>query len=130
MYARRVVTVFTGFFFGRSLGIPHSDNGERRQAFGNAEGPADEDFTGLIRGYAEPYGTEVEVDRFEQDVFNGRTEIEIDESRKTHVFIAGTDDDGQRSTGSTASIGTAVGQVLDDSFIADDVEFPRLLVPS
>ena len=37
--------------------------------FGNAEGPADEDFTGLIRGDAEPYGTEVEVDGFRAGCF-------------------------------------------------------------
>ena len=109
MYAGRIVAVFAWFVFGCGLGIPHGYDGERRQAFGNAEGPADEDFTGLIRGDAEPYGTEVEVDGFEQDVFNCCAEVEIDESRETHVFIAGTDDDGQGSTGSTASIETAVG---------------------
>ena len=130
MYARRVVAVFAGFFFGRSLGIAHGDDGERGQALRNAEGPADEDFAGLIRGDAEPYGTEVEVYCFEQDVFDSCAEVEVDESRKTHVFIARTDDDGQRSTGSTAGIGTAVGQVLDDPFVADDVKFPGLLVPS
>ncbi len=109
MYAGWVIAVFAWFVFGCGLRIAHGDDSKRRQSFRNAEGPADEDFTSLIRSYAEPHGTEVQVDSFEQDVFDSGTEVEVDESRKTHVFIAGTDDDGQRSTGSATSIGTAVG---------------------
>ena len=86
MYARRVVAVFAGFFFGRSLRIAHGDDGERGQALGNAEGPADEDFAGLIRGDAEPYGTEVEVYCFEQDVFDSCAEVEASSTISSRIL--------------------------------------------
>lgn len=91
----RIIAVFMGLFFCRGLRIAEGDDGKRRQALGNAEGTADEDFTGFVRSDAEPYSTEVEMDCFEQDVFDSSAEVKIDESRETHIFIAGTNDNGQ-----------------------------------